>query len=93
MGWLVDLIRGLRLSLGGGRSGVVVAWWVQYFLFVGRHIGVLGNADTIFRYDEMSSKEVWNGESRDTRLVIGEKPIPKNRAGLHMLVGCVHALV
>jgi hypothetical protein len=31
MDWLVDLIRGLRLSLGGGRSEVVFAWWVDDF--------------------------------------------------------------
>jgi hypothetical protein len=37
--------------------------------------------------------EFWNGESRDTRLFVVKKPIPKNRADLHMLVDCVHALV
>ena len=87
----MDLIRELRLSLGGGRSEVVFAWWVKDFLFLGRHIGVVWNADPIFWYDEMSTMEFWNGESRDTRLVIGEKPIPKNRADLHMLViACMH---
>jgi hypothetical protein len=89
----VGLIQVRRLSLGGGRSDVVFAWWLQDFLFLGRPFGVLGNADPILWYDEMSSREVWSGESRDTRLVIGEKLIPKNRAGLHVLVDCVHALV
>ena len=86
MGLLVDLIQVRRLSLGGGRFEVVFAWWLDDFLF-------LGKTEYVFWDDEISAIEFWNGESRDTRFVVGKKPIPKNRAGLHMLVDCVHALV